>query len=141
MAAGRSKALALANGANCFVTLAAAPIGFYLWGLEGFVMGWTLGNLCAVVIVDIELSKEGIDLMWQDAILTLFVLAFLITGFALQNLFSARFAWNDPEWLSELLPPALLSIIAGAAMYRDYRNSALAYSSVFGREMATTVNP
>ncbi len=141
LAAGRSKSLALANAANCFVTFATAPVGFYLWGLEGFIVGWTLGNIASVVVVDIALTREGIDLRWQDAILTGGLIAFVIIGFALTHIFNVRLAWNQIGWVSELLPAALLSVASAAAMYWNYRNSAWAFSRVRSGEIANEADP
>ena len=44
LATDKSRALAQANAANFLVTLVAAPIGFYWFGIAGFIGGWTLGN-------------------------------------------------------------------------------------------------
>ena len=136
LAAGRSGALALANASNCFVTLIAAPIAFHFWGLEGFIAGWTLGNLVATVIVDTSLARDGIELRWQSAALTLALLAFVVIGFGLQRLFGSQFAQNEHPWFLDLLSPVILSTVAVAVMYFDYRNSALGRSRALARKVA-----
>jgi O-antigen/teichoic acid export membrane protein len=141
LAAGRSKALALANAVNCFVTIVAAPLGFHLWGLEGFIGGWTLGNLAAVLIVDTALARDGIELRWQDAVLTAGLLTFVMVGFSMHHVLRENFAWNQPHWLIELLPPALLSIAAGVVIYLDYRKSEFAYSRILSRELGGMAAP
>jgi len=136
LAAGRSGALALANACNCVVTLIAAPIGFHFWGLEGFIAGWTLGNLIATVIVDTSLARDGIELRWQGAALTLALLAFVAIGFGLQHAFGAQFAHNEHPWFLALLSPAILTTFAVAVMYLDYRNSAFGRSRALARKVA-----
>ncbi len=136
LAAGRSGALALANACNCFITLVAAPIGFHYWGLEGFIAGWTLGNLVAAVIVDTSLARDGIELRWQAASLTLALLALVAIGFGLQHVFDAQFAPHERPWFIVLLSPAILSMVAVAVLYLDYRNSAFGRSRALARKVA-----
>jgi O-antigen/teichoic acid export membrane protein len=128
---GRTRALALANLANFVVTIIAAPLGFWLskyWfatsesGIEGFIIGWGLGNLAAAIVVSREMAEQGVALRRQEIVLTAGFIMFVICGFVLQ--FALRtFDSNQRHWLIEVLPPAVMSIFVAAIVYWRDRDS------------------
>ena len=137
LAAGESRALAVANAANCFVTVVAAPIGFYLHGLDGFIAGWTFGNLVGAIVANRALAARGISLVRQDAVLTAFFAAFVAAGFALQYQFHEYFATSLPRWLIDVLPSALLTMLAVFPLYLWHGKSVSTFSSAFRRPEPT----
>ncbi len=128
LALGRSKALALANSINCLITIVAAPIGFQLWGMEGFIAGWTLGNVVAAIIVDTALTREGIPLLGQDAVLTAGLILFVAFGLSARYWFGVDSVFTAHAWRIKLISSALLSAAAAGILYFEYRRSQAAVS-------------
>jgi O-antigen/teichoic acid export membrane protein len=116
----RSRALALSNGANFFVTLFLAPCGFMICGVGGFIIGWALGNLVGLIMLDIELERHVVAVKRQDTIASIYFFALCIVGWALQRFLAVTFGSQHQIW-TELLPLLLLIGMGGAALYSSGR--------------------
>jgi O-antigen/teichoic acid export membrane protein len=135
LALGHSRALALANATNFLVTIISAPIGFHFLGMEGFILGWTLGNFVAVIIVDSALAKDGMPLLRQDAILTAGLIFFVAIGFWVRYALQLNDVWTAHAWRMKLLLSAVLTIVSAAIIYWEYRRSSGAHSGALNIEM------
>lgn len=116
LATDRTRALAQANALNFVVTLIAAPAGFYLHGISGFICGWTLGNLSAVIVLDGHLIRHGVPAARQDVTKTLFLVAFCALGRILQHSFHQFMSSDSLFWLAEVLPAVFISVIGAATL-------------------------
>jgi O-antigen/teichoic acid export membrane protein len=157
LAAGASRAMAAANATNSIVTLTLAPLGYFVLGLEGFIGGWTLGNLTGLIVVNFALSRRGIVLFWQDIKLTLGVIAFASAGFLLHlghkelvlqiivpwmietlPLSTVEFVGRN-IWplLIEIVPAGLITVVAAAIVWFSYPRSMSLRERIFGADIAT----
>jgi len=112
VAIGRSKGLALSNATNFAVTLVAAPVGFYIAELNGFIAGWILGNVAAVVVIDRELLRSGISVVRQDVRLTLRLAVLVAAGLLLQQFLHDHVPAMNQFRMSSIVPATLLSLFA-----------------------------
>jgi O-antigen/teichoic acid export membrane protein len=110
LATDKSRAMAHANAVNFLVTLIAAPIGFYFRGITGFIGGWTLGNLAAVVILDWELVRHGVPVVRQDIVKTFFLIAFVVAGRLMQHAIFVRVDNTSLLWLADVLPAMAITL-------------------------------
>jgi O-antigen/teichoic acid export membrane protein len=115
LATDRSRALAQANALNFLVTILAAPMGFHWFGMSGFIVGWTLGNLAAVIVLDWELIRHGVPVAWQDVSKTLLLVGFSAAGRLMQLVLHGYLTPNSLYWLAEVLP-AMAITLAGTLM-------------------------
>jgi O-antigen/teichoic acid export membrane protein len=120
LATDKSRALAQANGVNFLVTLIAAPIGFHWFGIPGFIGGWTLGNLSAVMVLDWQLIRHGVPVAQQDVIKTIFLFAFVATGRVLQHICAPYIGDPSLLWIADLLSALAISLVGAIAIF--YRN-------------------
>jgi O-antigen/teichoic acid export membrane protein len=139
LAMGHSKAMALANACNFLITIVAAPIGFYMFGIKGFIGGWTLGNLAAAAIVDSTLARDGIPMLRQDAALTAGLWIFVGIGYVFRRGLHAHPVFSEFYWLTQLLPPAVLSMSCAALLHWEYRKSHPTFARSFHGEMTGNV--
>ena len=116
LATDKSRALATANAINFVTTLLLAPLGFYWFGIAGFIGGWTLGNLSAVIVLDRELMRHGVPVARQDVSKTCLMIAFVAAGFALEHFLRPLFDGVSLGWIAEVLSAVTISCI-GAAMF------------------------
>jgi len=123
LALGHSKALALANAANFAVTIISAPIGFYYLGMQGFILGWTLGNLTAVIIVDTALARDKIPLLRQDAILTGGLLLFVAAGLFARHVRNIFYVFTPHALIIKVAISCILTAIAAFVMFVEYLRS------------------
>ena len=128
LATDRSRALAQANVTNFLVTVIAAPLGFHWFGIRGFISGWTLGNLSAVVVLDRELIRHGVPVARQDVTKTLFLVAFCVAGLALQQMFHELIDNASLEWIADVLPAIAISLIGAIAIFVRNRHFAVVKS-------------
>jgi O-antigen/teichoic acid export membrane protein len=121
LATDKSRALAQANGVNFFVTLIAAPIGFHWFGIPGFIGGWTLGNLSAVIVLDWQLIRHGVPVARQDVTKTIFLVALVAAGRVLQH-FCIPYVGNPSLlWIADLLPAIAISLVGMIAIFYGNR--------------------
>ncbi len=132
LAAGDSRTLAAANIANCVVTVIAAPLGFYWWGLYGFICGWTLGNFAGAAVVDWATARRGVPVVRQDFFLTCGMLAYVVVGFALRHGLRDYSGLNVPQMIVDFLPATVLTLIAGGLMVMSYPQIRSFGSGMFG---------
>jgi hypothetical protein len=103
------------------VTLIAAPIGFHwLGGIPGFIGGWTLGNLSAVIVLDWQLIRHGVPVARQDVIKTILLFAFVAAGRVLQHFFVTYIGNPSLNWIADLLAVIVISLVGAVAIF--YRN-------------------
>jgi O-antigen/teichoic acid export membrane protein len=126
LALGHSRVMAAANATNFFVTVVAAPIGFFFMGISGFIGGWTLGNLSAVIVMDVALWRFGIRVALQDLVKSAFFAALCAVGFAIRQS-AHHYIFGYPHyWFSSLVAVTVVSILGGTAMYMRIRDYAFA---------------
>ena len=115
LALGCTAPLAGANAANLLVTLLAAPLGFFLGGVPGFIFGWSIGNLAGLAVIQMSLRKLKSDVTGQDLAFTVALAALIGAGLGLQWI---AHVWVAPhaagQWMEGSLGLAVLA--AGAAM-------------------------
>ena len=128
LATDKSRALAKANATNFLVTLIAAPVGFYSFGVGGFIGGWTLGNLSAVVILDWELVRHGVPVARQDVVKTFFLIAFVVSGLVAQHSISHHIDKSSLLWIADVLPAFAISLFGAIAIFVRNRPFALVRS-------------
>lgn len=85
LAIGATRTLAISNAVNLIVTAVAAPIGFHLGGITGFILGWSLGNLCGLLVIDATFQEFRAPLMRQDVLYTAIIGAVSIPGIWLER--------------------------------------------------------
>jgi O-antigen/teichoic acid export membrane protein len=85
---------ALANLLYCIALLAMLPTGFFFFGMVGAVAAVSFSDL-PVYFVNVYASyKQGVGMLRQDGLMTLFFLATLATGFAIRHAFGL--GWPFP---------------------------------------------
>jgi O-antigen/teichoic acid export membrane protein len=78
---------ALANLLYCIALFALLPLGYHFFGMAGAVAAVAISDL-PVYIVNVYASyRQGLGMLRQDALMTLFFLATLSTGFAIRHAF------------------------------------------------------
>jgi O-antigen/teichoic acid export membrane protein len=125
LATDRSRALAKANATNFLITLILAPIGFYSFGITGFICGWTLGNLSAVIILERELVRHGVPVARQDVVITFFLVAFVVFGGFAQHAIAQHIDKSSLLWIADVLPPLVISFVGAIAIF--VRNGRFAF--------------
>jgi len=128
LATDKSRAMAHANAVNFLVTLIAAPLGFYCFGIPGFIGGWTLGNLSAVVVLDWELVRHGVPVARQDVAKTCFVVMFVAAGLLMQH---SLYPWTNNApffWTANILPAIAISLVGAIAIFIRNRHFVFARS-------------
>jgi O-antigen/teichoic acid export membrane protein len=128
LATDKSRALAYANAINFLVTLIAAPIGFHWFGIPGFIGGWTLGNLAAVIVLDWELIRHGVPVARQDVIKTLVLVAFCVAGRLLQHIFHQYMDGASLFWVADILPAIVITLVGAIALFVRNRQFAFVRS-------------
>ena len=103
--------LAKANAANFLITLIFAPLGFYSFGITGFIGGWILGNLTAVIVLDWELIRHGVPVARQDVQKTLFLVAFVVAGRVIQHFLDPQIHNESLKWIAAVVPAMLISLV------------------------------
>ena len=129
VATGHSRVMAVANGTNFFVTVVAAPLGYYFFGIAGFIGGWTLGNFAAVVVMDWELVRSGIGVAKQDLQMSLFVAALTLAGFALQHFSQHHVEGRTLLVIGDVAAAAVISIVGAIAIFVRNRHFAFVKAS------------
>ncbi len=89
---GNSRVLAIANTVNMMVTIPAALVGFWLYGIAGFILGCAAGTFCAELVEGWSLRRQGAGVMRQDAVWTLAGLVTYAIFLGLQ-----KYLFNDFE--------------------------------------------
>jgi len=79
LALGDSRALFIGNVLNLLVTVPAVLLGYYWFGIEGFILGYGLGTFAGHIYRGIRLRAYHLGMLRGDGRLTLIVLA----GFAM----------------------------------------------------------
>lgn len=128
LATDRSRALAHANATNFLITLIAAPTGFYWFGIPGFIGGWTLGNLSAVIVLDWELIRHGVPVARQDVVKTIFLVGFVAAGRVLQHGFHQYIQNPSFVWIADLLPAIIITLVGAIAIFVRNRHFAFVRS-------------
>ncbi len=90
LARGHTVPLAGANTANLLITVIAAPLGFYYAGVSGFILGWGLGNLAGLVVIQMSLWRLEGALAGQDLAFTAMLGGLVGAGLCLQ--------WSTQGW-------------------------------------------
>jgi O-antigen/teichoic acid export membrane protein len=121
LATDKSRALAQANAANFLVTIVAAPLGFYWFGITGFISGWTLGNLSAVIVLDWQLIRHGVPVARQDVTKTLILIAFVVSGRFLQHFLHTQIGNPSLFWLADVVPAIVISFVGAIALFMRNR--------------------
>ncbi len=85
LAAGESRALAIANGCSLVGKLAACALGFHYGGLTGFILGLALGNLAGHVAIAFALRRLGTHIFRRDLVHTSVALAWVGGGVLAQR--------------------------------------------------------
>ena len=70
LAVGDSRSLMISNSIRFIGSTAGCIGGFMIWGLPGFVLGLSLGTLFGHLVIQIALSRHGIQIVKQDLIYT-----------------------------------------------------------------------
>jgi O-antigen/teichoic acid export membrane protein len=117
LATDRSRALAHANATNFVITLIAAPAGFYWFGIPGFIGGWTLGNLAAVIVLDWELIRHGVPVARQDVVKTISLVAFVVAGRAFEIVIHPYIHNPSLTWIGDVLAVIAISLIGAIAIF------------------------
>jgi O-antigen/teichoic acid export membrane protein len=126
LAMGHSRVMASANATNFIVTVILAPLGFYLIGIAGFICGWTVGNLAAVVVMDVALARYGIAVARQDVSKSIYFAALCAVGFAIRQLYHYYIGGHSHYWVSSMLAVMVISTAGAIAMYMGIRDFAFA---------------
>lgn len=121
VALGHSRVMAAANAANFFVTIILAPFAFYFFGIKGFIAGWTLGNLAAVIIMDIALAGYGVASAKQDWRMSVYLMVLLFTGLALQQVAHPYFELKLALSVVDLLCAGLITAVGAVALFVQNR--------------------
>ncbi len=117
LAAGRSRVMAVANAMNFLVTVVAAPLGFYWFGIAGFIGGWTLGNFAAVVVMDWALVRHGIRVALQDVQMSAYVAVLCAAGFALQHFSRQHVEGKSLLFVADVSVAMAISIVGAIAVF------------------------
>ena len=128
LATDRSRALAHANAANFLITLIAAPTGFYWFGIPGFIGGWTLGNLSAVIVLDWELIRHGVPVARQDVVKTMFLVGFVVAGRLLEHVIHPYIHDPSLSWIADVLAAIAISLVGAIAIFVRNRHFAFVRS-------------
>jgi O-antigen/teichoic acid export membrane protein len=65
-AVGDSRTMAIANGINALVTVAACFAGFYVANVPGFILGYAMGTAASELVTTIQLRRVGLLFGSQD---------------------------------------------------------------------------
>jgi O-antigen/teichoic acid export membrane protein len=123
MATDRMRALATSNGANIIVTLIAAPCGFYLAGIGGFIAGWALGNLMALIVLQFELEDHGIPIRRQDVLLTMYFAMLCLSGEILRRILVSQLGPDAPSWQPDGLATLCIGLVGSLVLFRSLKGS------------------
>jgi hypothetical protein len=134
-----------------------APLGYFILGLDGFIVGWTLGNFTGLIVVNVSLARRGIVLLWQDIKLTLGVIAFASAGFLLhfglkELILQVILPWMFETlplsmvnfvgiyiwpFMIEIVPAVVITVAASAIVWFSYPRSMSLRERIFGVDIAT----
>jgi len=124
LAMGHSRVMAAANATNFFVTIIAAPLGFYWTGISGFILGWTLGNFAAVIVMDMSLARYGIPATRQDLSKSAYLAVLCATGFAIQHFAHQHVAGRSLVFIADISAAAAISIVGAITIFIRNRHFA-----------------
>jgi O-antigen/teichoic acid export membrane protein len=85
LALGDSRSLAAANAVNAAATIAGCLVGFRLWGMPGFILGYAAGNIAALAVFQAALRRRGAGSAAQDARYTAALALVAAVGLAAQR--------------------------------------------------------
>lgn len=108
---GDSRALSIANLLNLLITAPACVIGFYMYGLPGFIVGTSLGTLAGNLPLLKALRSHGCPLGAQDLLLSLRLAVLAGIGIFLPMLWSTGEVSLSQMWW-QLPFAAVLGILA-----------------------------
>ncbi|MFN7841292.1 MAG: oligosaccharide flippase family protein [Pirellula sp.] len=84
LAIGDSRTMAISNGLNALITVAACFAGFYVADVRGFILGYAMGTAAGELVTAIQLQRAGLGFLAQDLKATfvglLCILAILFAG-------------------------------------------------------------
>lgn len=123
LALGCTAPLAGGNAVNLLVTLIAAPLGFSLGGLPGFILGWSFGNLAGLAVIQTSLRRRNSDTTGQDLAFTFALAALIGAGLGLQWFAQVSSAPNVTRWWTEGLPSIAVLAAAAAAVLLGTRKA------------------
>ncbi len=124
LATDRNRALAIANAANFFVTVVAAPIGFMWGGIAGFIGGWTLGNVVAVIVLDRELVKHGVPVAKQDVVMSAYLVILCAAGFVFRHFILQDIPRNSLNWIADVSAATVITTIGAVFTFVGNRHFA-----------------
>jgi O-antigen/teichoic acid export membrane protein len=93
---------ALANLLYCIALFGLLPLGFHYFGIVGAVAAVAISDL-PVYLVNIWASyRQGLGMLHQDGLMTLFFLATLAAGFAIRHVFGLGIPFPNFAHLAQL---------------------------------------
>ncbi|WP_319409037.1 oligosaccharide flippase family protein [uncultured Desulfosarcina sp.] len=109
---GDSRGVAIGNAVNVVVTVAAALLGHFWFGLSGFIVGYGLGTGAGEVYQGVVLRRRGIGVLRQDLKFTCVAAA---GGAGLLAVYLAERGenWTSMPWVSGVLGLAVWAVVAG----------------------------
>ncbi len=113
LAIGNTRALAISNAANVVVTIAGCLIGFFLFGMTGFVLGFALGTLAGLVVIQSAMARQGIPILYDDLKYSVILGLFLATGLLAPEAIAQVLAVNLPAMTLQLGIAGILIVACG----------------------------
>lgn len=110
LAIGNSRALAFGNAANLIVTIPAALLGLMYFGLPGFILGYALGALANLLVIQVSIHFAGASVYWQDLKYTAILLGAMAIGVGLPRLL---YAGSEPQITAQILSAVGVLAVVG----------------------------
>lgn len=116
LATGDSRSVAYGNIANTVATLILAPLGYWHFEIEGFILGWSAGNLTGLVLLHGALIRRELRVWRIDLLATSAVGA--ASGVTLVGQYQLTAHTDLPTWLCQLLPALLATAVLSLSAVR-----------------------
>lgn len=113
LAIGNTRVLALSNTANLVVTIVGCLIGFFLFGITGFVLGYALGTLAGLVVIQGAMARQGISVLYGDLKYSVILGLFVATGLLAPEAIAQVLAVNLPAVALQLGIAGILIVACG----------------------------
>lgn len=145
LALGDSRAFMLCNAGRFLASTLACIGGYWLFGIEGFIVGMGIGAMCGQVGVQMAMSLHGIHIMGQDAKYSLAFAIFVWACPCLSTMISTKaHSIGDIESLVVLGGVLLLPLVAGIAWGLAHfltcgKHESLGESTSFLRKIAARI--
>lgn len=125
LALGDTRSLFLSNLANFGVTVGACLIGFYGWGMPGFIVGFGLGNLAGHLVIVVALFRRRLVRVSQDLAYTGAVALAGAVGVWMPSTWSMDLASREgiARAVVQAVIGAAAGLVAGRTLLRAVRKS------------------